>query len=77
MAAQLRAWSEDSVGKFLDFNLEALVDRKMPELDEAEFEPEREEQQRSLARNIVQNTRLCGNILDRMRGNRSCMDKCD
>jgi len=77
MIVQQRAWADDSVGKYLDFALEALLDRKMPELDEAEFEPEREEQQRSLARNIVQNTRLCNNILDRMRGNRSCMDKCD
>ena len=77
MIAQQLAWADDSVGKYLDFALEALLDRKMPELDEAEFEPEREEQQRSLARNIVQNTRLCNNILDRMRGNRSCMDKCD
>jgi len=70
------AWAEDSVGKFFDYNNEVLIDRKLPELDVAEFEPEREDSQRVLAADVIRHTRLCANILDRMRGNRSCFDKC-
>ena len=76
LLARQVSWAEDSVGQFLDFGQEVLFDRKLPELDVAEFEPESEEQQRGLAGDVVKHTRLCANILDRMRGNRSCFDKC-
>lgn len=70
-------WAQDSVGRFLSFEQEALIDRKLPEVDMAEFDPESELIQRNLAHDIVQNSRLCANILQRMKGNRSCFDKCD
>lgn len=76
LVAHQVAWAEDSVGKFFDFNDEVLIDRKLPELDVAEFEPEKEDSQRILAADVIRHTRLCANILDRMRGNRSCFDKC-
>ena len=71
------AWAADSVGRHSDFAAELLVDRKLPELDEAAWHPEEEEEQRKLTTTILQNTRLCADILQRMRGNRSCFDKCD
>ena len=74
---QQTAWAADSVGKFMDFPAEVLVDRKLPEIDEAAWQPEEEELQRGLTKHVMQNTRLCANILQRMRGNRSCFDKCD
>jgi hypothetical protein len=70
------AWAEDSVGKFFDYEQEFLIDRKLPELDVAEYEPETEELQRTMVGDVIKHTRLCANILDRMRGNRSCFDKC-
>lgn len=77
LQTQHTAWAADSVGKFMDFPAEVLVDRKLPEIDEAAWQPEEEELQRGLTKNVLQNTRLCANILQRMRGNRSCFDKCD
>jgi len=76
LIARQKSWADDSVGTFLDFADETLFDRKLPELDVAEFEPETEENQRSLAGDVIRHTRLCANILDRMKGNRSCFDKC-
>lgn len=71
------AWASDSVGRHTDFAAEVLEDRKLPELDEAAWHPEDEEAQRTLTTKVIRNTRLCADILQRMKGNRSCFDKCD
>jgi hypothetical protein len=67
----LQAWAIDSVGTYEAYKSESRNYFPMPRLNKSPV------QNSKLAYNIIQDTRLCSGIFERMKGNRSCFDKCD
>ena len=72
---QLKDWAQDSVGRYRRFREELRDYGAAPHLSKGrDLGPV---QNMSLAYQVVLLIRPCMKIFDRIRGNRSCFDKCD
>jgi hypothetical protein len=65
-------WAADSVGGYGDFELESIDYIALPMM-----QPYSDVGFPSIAKYFVKDIRLCKNMFDFNRGNRSCFDKCD
>ena len=73
-AERLMQWASDSIGDYEDYQSEAKYYQNLPRLNQAKYSllkyPD-------VAPHLVQHVRLCQNLFEFDRGNRSCFDKCD
>ena len=76
MISRQRKWADDSVGQYDLYDLEMRRYGMLPQL-KYEGDSRVRASQPGIAADIVKNVRLCARVLEKMRGNRSCFDKCD
>ena len=72
----IAAWTTDSVGLYRKFHDENLRNIYLPKLELNERNPKKKIMDIELGYEIAQYVRPCNRILEIMRGNRSCFDKC-
>ena len=72
----IAAWTIDSVGLYRKFHDEYSRNIYLPKLELNERNPKKKIMDLELGFEIAQYVRPCNRILEFMRGNRSCFDKC-
>ena len=72
----IAAWTIDSVGLYRKFHNEHSRNIYLPKLELNERNPKKKIMDLELGYEIAQYVRPCNRILEFMRGNRSCFDKC-
>ena len=70
-------WAQHSVGLFGSYKEERKVYGMLPAVDQLLKPRGGHPAVNILAQSVNANLRLCGSILEPMRGNRSCFDKCN
>jgi hypothetical protein len=68
----IEAWASNSVGQFLSFKNELNKYGSLPVIHN-----DYRIINRHLASHVVEEVRLCSGMFEKMKGNRSCFDKCD
>jgi len=72
---RLAHWASDSVGAYREFETEKADYGKLPRLyyhKTGKYAP----RNKRLAHRIIQDTRLCDDLFEPDKGNRSCFNKC-
>lgn len=67
-------WAMDSVGTYRQHDIESAHYVSIPKLSAPRYGGVK---RTNLAYDIIHDTRLCNGVFARMKGNRSCFDKCD
>ncbi len=70
-------WAQHSVGLYGSYKVEKKVYGTLPAIEQMVKPRAGNPAVNGLANSINANLRLCGSILEPMRGNRSCFDKCN